>query len=496
MTVVNAANATESVNINLVSDQFTFASGTPISNAHYTANTSGGDDIEYFGFGIATVGSPPAFGSVTTIESDLSNNNFGTPDVEMTQITGLLGNGAIQAARITEVTSSAVDFFNEVMSFNDTMTGSAFNDSFKGGGGSDTLQMGGGNDSAFGGAGVDAINGDAGNDSLFGDGDNDVLNGGTGNDTMNGGTGADTMAGASGNDIYVVDNALDTATDVFFGGVDRVDSSVSHTLSSQIENLTLTGAAAINGTGNALGNTINGNAANNTLSGLGGNDVLNGNAGNDVLLGGDGADTLNGGLGIDSMTGGAGNDLYIVDNIFDGTIEAANGGTDLVQSGVTRTLGANLENLTLTGAAAINGTGNTLANSIVGNTGANVLTGGGAADVLNGGGGDDDYRFVSVNDSTSFAQDRITSFTFGGAGTGDKVDCSVIDANTGVAGNQAFTFTAGPGGAGTIWVDNAAVGTDSIIFANVDGDASAEFQCAVADGATDQSFWLAIDFVL
>ena len=105
--------------------------------------------------------------------------------------------------------------------------------------------------------------------------------------------------------------------------------------------------------------------------------MLNGNAGNDMLLGSTGNDTLNGGFGIDNMQGGVGNDIYVVDNVLDATIEtlAVGGGTDLVQSSVTRTLGANLENLTLTGAGAINGTGNTLANTIVGNGAANDLRG-------------------------------------------------------------------------------------------------------------------------
>ena len=86
-------------------------------------------------------------------------------------------------------------------------------------------------------------------------------------------------------------------------------------------------------------------------------------------------------------------------------------GTDLVQSSVTRTLGANLENLTLTGAGVINGTGNTLANSIVGNGAANDLRGAEGADTLNGGGGDDDYNYFSTSESNSAAQDRIVSFS-------------------------------------------------------------------------------------
>ena len=74
------------------------------------------------------------------------------------------------------------------------------------------------------------------------------------------------------------------------------------------------------------------------------------------------------------MAGGLGNDIYVVDNVGDVVTEADNAGTDTVRSSITYTLGANVENLTLTGAAAINGTGNALANIITGNGAANILT--------------------------------------------------------------------------------------------------------------------------
>ena len=92
------------------------------------------------------------------------------------------------------------------------------------------------------------------------------------------------------------------------------------------------------------------------------------------------------------MVGGVGDDLpYVVDNVGDLVTEAASAGTDGVQSSVSYTLTANVENLTLTGAAASNGTGNTLSNILTGNTGNNILTGAAGNDtyIYNQGGGQD-----------------------------------------------------------------------------------------------------------
>ena len=76
-----------------------------------------------------------------------------------------------------------------------------------------------------------------------------------------------------------------------------------------------------------------------------------------MLNAGDGNDVLNGGAGADNMAGGLGDDTYVVDNTGDLVTEGASAGTDLVQSTISYVLGANLENLTLTGTAAINATG-------------------------------------------------------------------------------------------------------------------------------------------
>ena len=104
-----------------------------------------------------------------------------------------------------------------------------------------------------------------------------------------------------------------------------------------------------------------------------------------MLTGNSDANTLSGGMGADTMLGGLGNDTYIVDNAGDIVVENANEGIDTVQSSITYTLGANVENLTLTGTTALNGTGNELANILTGNSGDNTLSGGAGVDRMLGG---------------------------------------------------------------------------------------------------------------
>lgn len=198
------------------------------------------------------------------------------------------------------------------------------------------------------------------------------LTGNTGANLLDGGAGADTMSGGAGDDTYVVDSAGDRVMEAAGGGVDEVRSSVSFVAGPQeVEHITLTGEAAINASGNALANRLTGNAAANRLSG------------------GDGNDTLDGGEGVDRLEGGVGDDVYVVDHVADRVIEVAGPGIDSLFTSVTFTLPTHVEGLFLTGASAINGTGNALDNRLVGNDAANRLSGRDGADTLDGGLGAD-----------------------------------------------------------------------------------------------------------
>ena len=128
-----------------------------------------------------------------------------------------------------------------------------------------------------------------------------------------------------------------------------------------------------------------------------------------------------------------------MDNNKDVVIEAAGAGTDLVMASIGYTLGANVEYLTLTGSAAINGTGNDLSNMITGNGAGNFLMGGLGADTLTGGLGADIFAYTSVSESgvATGTWDVITDFS---SAQGDKIDLSKIDANPLKKGDQAFTF--------------------------------------------------------
>lgn len=311
---------------------------------------------------------------------------------------------------------------------NNTLTGNAGNNTLDGGLGADTLRGGTGNDTyivddigdaitELDGEGADTVRSTVnytlanyvenllllGTAPLSGTG-NALANTLTGNaaaNVLDGAGGADTLIGGAGNDIYRVDSSADIVIEssTLASEIDTVESSITYTLGQNLENLTLTGVAAINGYGNALANLITGNDAINRLDGGAGNDTLNGGGGNDRLLGGAGNDTLDGGTGNDLLVGGQGNDVYYLDGASDEIVEGQDEGSDKVVVSFSYTLDAALEHLTLTGSGNINGTGNAAANILTGNSGNNVLTGDTGNDTLDGGMGNDTLDGGTGNDS-------------------------------------------------------------------------------------------------
>jgi Ca2+-binding RTX toxin-like protein len=210
---------------------------------------------------------------------------------------------------------------------------------------SNSLLGGAGNDIIYAKAGKDSLDGKAGNDTLYGQEGDDNLKGNLGNDQVYGGSGHDFINGGSGHD--------------YLDGL----------------------------TGNDI---LNGNL---------GNDELRGFSGNDTLDGGDGNDFLDGEAGSDKFIGGAGNDFYVVDSTTETITELLNEGKDTVESSATFTLGANLEDLILVGGGGIDGTGNTLGNTIEGDEANNILFGSFGNDKLIGNDGDDTLIGGADNDT-------------------------------------------------------------------------------------------------
>ena len=328
-----------------------------------------------------------------------------------------------------------------------------------------------------------------------------VITGNSGNNTLDGGAGADTMIGGAGNDTYVVDNAGDVVTEARNAGTDTVQSSVSYTLGANVENLTLTGSATSTapatrrqrhhrqqrqrharrrrrrrhhdrrhrqrhlhrrqrrrrGDGSAQRRHRHGAVVgqlharrqcrepdpdrHRQLNGTGNdhcNNVITGNSGNNMLDGGAGADTMT----------AAGNDTYVVDNAGDVVTEALNEGTDTVQSSVSYALGANVENLTLTGSGNINATGNAIANVITGNAGNNVLTGGGGNDTLVGGAGTDTAAYTATITAASVTSDGAGHFVVAAGGSEGTDTLSGIEKIDGAG--TANILLVGNGGYATI----------------------------------------------
>ena len=330
---------------------------------------------------------------------------------------------------------------------NDEFLGGAGNDSINGGEGDDIITGGLGDDSILGGNGIDTANINLATDGA------DAINLGAGNDVMQvSGAGqirltftSSEVGNGSANDSNTLANQdgglavrmqAEDGADGLTGPVSRVDDEgvtfvAAAGTTFDVRDLptgtargdgfrvvvlgTSATAETLTAANPALSYYINGGSGRDTITGgnvddflVGGADVdiLDGGQGNDSLLGGTGIDQLFGGTGNDILDGGAdtdflvggvGNDTYITDGI-DTITEAAGEGIDEVISAGSAGLAANVENLTLIG-AALTGDGNELGNVITGNDNANILRGNDGNDLLVGADGADNLQGGNGNDT-------------------------------------------------------------------------------------------------
>jgi len=307
-------------------------------------------------------------------------------------------------------------------------------------------------------------------------------------------------------------------------GLDKADNRT---------NVTVTGAPNII-TGTAAGDTLNGTAAYDIVYGLGGNDWINLHHGpNDSAFGGDGndviffrgamtaADTIDGGAGADQIAlqgnysagltlgtgitavesfgflsasdnrfggGGTGPFSYSIVTINQNVLAGQNMAFDATGLGPAETLTFNGAAETDGAFSLFGGQGN---DSLAGGTGNDIIQGALGADVLTGRGGGDTFKYRTANDSTATSTDNITDFT-----SGDIVHLSIVDANSQVAGDQAFTFIGSSAFSGTAGQLRAQqqTGNQWLVQGDVDGNGTADLTLTLT--SADGHALTSADFVL
>ncbi|MGO1078356.1 calcium-binding protein [Inquilinus sp. CA228] len=353
--------------------------------------------------------------------------------------------------------ASGGDAQGDVLTGFENLRGSAFADTLVGDTGSNVLEGGAGADTFYGGAGVDTVSyahsaagvrvdlgsGIAYGSDATGDTFNSIENliGSDHDDVLRAGPVASTLSGGAGNDILraSISDPGDILADIFDGGsgfdmVEYTNTGVGFAFVDLHLGTGLVGAQddffiSIEGlTGTTVEDRLLGNDADNIFYGMEGNDILSGREGADILSGGAGADQLDGGSGSDIASYYTGI-LGVSVNLTTGTASGGDAQGDTLTS-IEGLSGSNLGNDSLAGNAG--------ANVLRGWGGDDALTGAGGKDALLGGAGADRFIYGSVSDSAVGAgADVIRDFSHA---QGDRIDLSAIDASTGTAGNQAFTF--------------------------------------------------------
>ncbi|MFM8331316.1 MAG: type I secretion C-terminal target domain-containing protein, partial [Candidatus Methylumidiphilus sp.] len=210
----------------------------------------------------------------------------------------------------------------------------------------------------------------------------------------------------------------------------------------------------------------------------------------------------------DTLDGGAGNDTFLARGFYGHGVYDGGDGTDIIDfsqstaytaqrrvaegAGVKVDLAAGLasnyylaqSNYTWTdfnGQTALNNienvVGSSQADRLLGDAAANRLEGGAGADILSGGLGADTFKYGAVSDSDIAAalRDVIQDFS---TAQGDKIDLSALDADSGVAADQAFSvFAQGAAFSGSFAAQASLFfdQTAHVLYGNNDADAQADF---------------------
>jgi Ca2+-binding RTX toxin-like protein len=384
-------------------DTYVFNMGDGVDTV-YDSSLQNGDNLLYFAEGITAGKLTPRFeGNIFVIDIGANGDQLRFPNFDHNDVVGSRAFSAIEFFDGTRLS------FEEFMSRGFDVTGTPGDDVLSGTSVIDRITGLEGNDTISAGAGDDTINGGTGNDTIDAGAGNDTIDGGIGDDSLSGGPGADTYIFGRGygkDRICDLSSTDDTDVVLLGSGITRDDLSVSKngndlivSLKNSEDRLTIQGWYAAVPAGNsrieqfrfADGSVLTGAdieaMAPRSIRGTDGDDVLYGTADNDVF------------------EGLKGNDTYVVDSPGDVITELPGEGTDTIFSALSCVLPENVENLTLTGTAAVNGMGNELGNILVGNGASNVLDGGAGNDTLDGGPGNDTLTGGAGDDTYLFGKE-------------------------------------------------------------------------------------------
>ncbi|HWL56778.1 MAG TPA: calcium-binding protein [Paracoccus sp. (in: a-proteobacteria)] len=445
--------------------QITLGDGNDIFRGHVgwdVVDGGAGSDSLYGGAGNDTLtggaGNDFLYGESGNDIFDITGSDFGTDR--------FFGGGGTDTIRLrSNIQSSSIQWNNsflnsvEELDFNYyTLSGTTGNDridisGFSSASGYRLIELGEGNDTFIGYRGNDYVDAGAGNDTLTG---------GAGNDTLNGGAGSDTGNYAAASGAIKINLGLTSAQAI--GGGQGSDTLIS------IENLSGS-RFADNLIGNAAANQLIGNAGNDTLNGQAGNDRLIGGAGNDVLIGGAGNDILNGGVGSDTTNYASAAGAIKVDlRLTAAQLIGGGQGSDTLVS-IENLAGTRFADRLIGNGAAnqlVGGAGNDTLNGLAGN---DRLVGGAGKDVLTGGAGADTFIFNTIQESgKGAARDVIADFVSGV----DTIQLSAIDANSTIAGNQAFHWSGAQASAYGVW--SVQSGNNRLVRGDTNGDGVFDFE--------------------